>query len=415
MVARRSQNKKMREREDLVRRSPDISDGAKLLWIELQRGWAWDDLTCDPAQETLAFALGWSIRRVKRRLAELVGHGLVIVERNDIHTRNSYTLAEKIPEDLCDPKRLINRILLQLKREMMEKQGTDLSRALANLDKQGTELSRGTGQNCPVAGDETVPWQGTEVSRKDELHQDELIEDELLKKQPQKRLQSSNSDSSSEASKNQEEPANFSDEVDDPIPMVESDSGKKRRRCSICKEPGHNSRSCSKKATRGKRASTLLEFEDKSLVTKTTPAVPSDNYEQAKPPPPKTPDDLLELLRSEVVEKYGAGEAKKIPYELTGEETGKLRNIILTKYDPDVVIDMIRVLVWDWEVVRNTWPPRPEDKLPKVSAIWVYHETLSSATGVGFPRTGSQRGGRNTYAARYLNKGGPSIQDDLPF
>ncbi len=65
---------------------------------------------------------------------------------------------------------------------------------------------------------------------------------------------------------------------------------------------------------------------------------------------------------------------------------------------------MVRLLVWDWEVIRNAcFPFRPNDEIPGVDALVQYHSKLAPAISSGFRYEGAYRGASRTYARRYLN------------
>jgi hypothetical protein len=129
---------------------------------------------------------------------------------------------------------------------------------------------------------------------------------------------------------------------------------------------------------------------------------------QVGPPPPTDPEDVLALLRGEVEEKYGAKAIRGMPMELTRKDRGMVRNVILAKFPPDVVISMVRVLVWDWEVARSEcFPFRPQVPYPTVEALVQYQESLASSVETGLNYSGTRRGAWNTYANRYLKEDNP--------
>ena len=97
-------------------------------------------------------------------------------------------------------------------------------------------------------------------------------------------------------------------------------------------------------------------------------------------------------------------------------QAGKIKRAILTKYEPKVVLRMIRVLVWDWEVAREVcWPPRKEHKFPDVESLVLYRVALSGATITGFDYTGARRGEPNTYYMKYLKDSETTVKSDDPF
>lgn len=397
MVTRRSsrkQDKKLREREDLVRRAPDLSDGAKVLWIELLRGWAWDDLSCCPSQEALAIALGWSVRRVKRRLAELVGFELIKVTRSETHKRNTYEIATRIPEAVCHPLRLINKTLKDMKNSS---QGAELS-PLILVDK-GTPPSPTWGRNCPVlpvSGDETVPKQGTELAPKDES-----LEDETKEEDETKRVLSHTHGSHGSSCMLQCPSGTNEGRTQDPFL---EEGPEDFLSLSLVTDPPTKRASPRKRRSPDKSLTGIASSLHKGPVS---PAA-SAQYVEASPPPPETPNDILNLLRSEIAAKYGDEVSAPCGMALSGKERGQLKSGILAKYAPDVILAMIRVLVWDWEVVRSVcWPPRKESVLPDINHLVIYRIPLSGATTTGFDYTSIKRGAHTSYANRYLNQGGP--------
>lgn len=384
----RSQDKKLREREDLVRRSPDLSDGAKILWIELVRGWAWDDKECCPSQESIGVALGWSVRRVKRRLAELIGFGLLIVKKDKRHRRNVYEIVAKIPKEVCDPRRLINKTLSDFAR------GTESS--CINL-AQGTESSLQGGQNCPATGDETVPSEGTELSPKDE-YKDELTEDELKKECAVDTAHATDTDSAKDGLKNEviknKQTAADWDDFNEMIAETKNTISKPRAR---------------KRRAANKALTGLSHLGNKGAVK---PAG-DEGFISGGPPPLETPKSILLLLRDEVEEKFGVVAVATVTNKLSGKEVRQLKTLIINKYSPEVIISMIRVLVWDWEVAREAcWPSAEEVPFPDVKHLIDYRLALSGNTTSGFDYTGRYRGSHDTYANRYLAGKRPA---DFPF
>jgi len=104
--SKRRKKRRYRECEDLIRRSPVLSSGAKLLWIELLRGWTGDDLRANVSQSTLAIALGKNRRSIIRWQAELVNNGLIKTKRTG--RALVFTVVTDIPESICPPDRLNN-------------------------------------------------------------------------------------------------------------------------------------------------------------------------------------------------------------------------------------------------------------------------------------------------------------------
>ncbi len=134
---------------------------------------------------------------------------------------------------------------------------------------------------------------------------------------------------------------------------------------------------------------------------------------EVSPPPPETPEDVLGLLRGEIEKKYGSKACLVMPLELTSKDRGMLRKVILKKFTSNVVIAMIRVLVWDWEVARSTcFPYRAQLPIPTIEALVQYQEVLSACVTTGLKYEGSRRGEWTTYASRYLKDASPLGEDD---
>jgi hypothetical protein len=172
-----------------------------------------------------------------------------------------------------------------------------------------------------------------------------------------------------------------------------------------------------RKSRRKKRgpSSDLVGLSGDGLRTASKPAQ-GVKVVEASPPVPSKPEDVLALLRGEIEAKYGARSCRGIPLNLTRKDRGSLRNSILNKYAGDVVICMVRVLVWDWEVARATiFPYRTQVKIPTVEAMVQYQETLAAAIETGLKYDGGIRGTWTTYANRYLANANPSASEADPF
>lgn len=91
-----------------VLRSPLLSPEDKLLYFELC-SWAWGKSTCFPKQSYLAKHLNCSKSSIKRRLRNLVTHGLIIVhDRRSSGKASIYELVSHIPPEICPRALLAN-------------------------------------------------------------------------------------------------------------------------------------------------------------------------------------------------------------------------------------------------------------------------------------------------------------------
>jgi hypothetical protein len=133
----------------------------------------------------------------------------------------------------------------------------------------------------------------------------------------------------------------------------------------------------------------------------------------ASPPALKTPEDVLTMFADEIRSKYGDAAFDTIDLNLEIDARKKIEHGIIAKFKPHIVIGMIRVLVWDWEVIRETcWPHQPKVNYPRPEFLMVYRPAIASAVPTGFDYTGAIRGSHTSYAQRYLSDG--KIIDD-PF
>ena len=99
--------------------------------------------------------------------------------------------------------------------------------------------------------------------------------------------------------------------------------------------------------------------------------------------------------------------------ELTGKQRGQIKNTILRKFPPDVVLNLVRLLVWDWEIAkRECFPFRHSVPIPPIDALIQYRETLASAVSTGLSYTGDFRGAENTYRHRYIEGKEKVFEDD---
>jgi len=133
------------------------------------------------------------------------------------------------------------------------------------------------------------------------------------------------------------------------------------------------------------------------------------------PPVLKGPESVLELLRVEVGAKFGKRAAKSVPLELTKVLRGQVTNVILRKYEPEIVLAMIRLLVWDWEVARGVcWPPQKDAKIPDVLSLVKWAGDLATRLESGFKMPSRSRGKHNTYKNLFV-LGREWLDDSNPF
>lgn len=402
----RSQDKALRAREDLVRRAPGLTDSEKILWIEIARGWAWDDKSCFPSQESLADALGWSTRKVRRQIASLVSHCLLRVKRSGKCHTNIYELPERIPESICSPARLINKTLKDTF-EVVSASG-DRTTLSAGRTRNRTDSAAGTGQDCPISEDNSDLSDRTVLSSEDELPEDEPQEEDENTEgmrvpehsQPDTAESHAPEDNQVEDEGSDEEPEIGSgDELTELAREAPAaPSGRK-----IAPRTGHRNRAADKSFCAGAgRIGASASAPDTEFVT-------------AKPMLPETPDQIHSLLNAEIKEKYGAAAAGSTITSLMVKQRHAVQKTIVEKYNPEVVLAMVRVLVWDWEIARECcWPNAKEVAYPDITHLLKYRIPLSGATTKGFPYRERRRGTHGTYASRYLENSGDTREPN-PF
>lgn len=414
--------KRRRSNERLIVRAPNLSAGAKLLWLELS-AWAWDENICFPSQTLLQFATGASRYSISRWLNELQTNKLLTVERQQ--KGNRYVLAEEIPLDVCDPARGVNSKLVAMvrgrrssKSDVAEMPHGD-ARPEEPMCESATSDVAEMPHDPPDSCSRNATWDVAEMPHHDdEVCTKKCVQEERevgTRKEPDFRNGSpaeSEPESGSELVKQNEgstpdeSPSNptgrvrLKPQVEDPSELMEDPTPKKP----------------AKRKPRKKRA------PDKGIVVTEGEArrassgrSGSTKSVEVSPPPPERPEDVLRLLRDEIEEKYGAKGIKGLPIDLGRKERGQTRNVLLNKFAPDVVISMIRVLVWDWEVARSTcFPYKHGTPFPTFEALIQYQELLSSAVTTGLQYDGANRGARNTYRHRYLKDATPIKKPD-PF
>lgn len=417
-------DKHRREQEDLVRRSPVLSDGAVRLWTELYRGWAWDGKACFPSQETLANALGWSESRVKRRLKELINVGLVARDRTG--RNNRYRLVQEIPASVCDPNRLINTHLSSFHRAASSegnRSENDLSDR-SNPDIRSTTFDLSDRSNPDIRevnsdlSDRSIltPKAGTskqvqvkQVQRshreRDAFARDEEPYSEGEPEESQGR--SSLGDETKPSPSTEEKEVTSKNEIEELMTEEDEKPKKKRGRKSktVIRNPNSRTR-------RGPGIPGVPEA--RPARTGSAEPVQGSEFDEASPPPPNSPEAILRLLWAETRAKYGEDAASTMPLGLTAKDKKNLQRVVIDRYEPRVVLDMIRLLVWDWEVIRVTcFPPREEVNYPLPEHLVLYRESLGGNTTTGYARVENLRGEARTYASRYLSN--KPVDPDDPF
>lgn len=107
--------------------------------------------------------------------------------------------------------------------------------------------------------------------------------------------------------------------------------------------------------------------------------------------------DYWIYFKSEVRKRWPEA---KFPNDMTGKDRKQLRLSILD-YEPEDVVEMIKVLVWDWEAVRcNCFPFMKNRPIPTIENLWKYHHDLFSCIGIGMTDTRESR--VSNYKRKYV-------------
>jgi hypothetical protein len=403
MVARRTAKERAKARrrnEQLIRRSPVLSNGAKLLWLELS-AWAWDDPTCFPKQELLIL-----VRRLR--------HG------------NQYSLAEEIPKEVCDPARGLNTELVRILREqghVAETPHQDAESGSEMLHERTSDVAetphdpQGHVAETPHPNVAKTPHPIDEVHQREDVQAEEEVDE----------LKMDESRNSTRPSKSNPEPSEASARCARDCEGNQANTSQHEKQKTYVPDtpqPEDPSELMEDPQTQVRRNRRGKNAPDPGLIARTLPGKglgnagkPSEGQKVvgASSPPPFKAKDVLALLRGESESKYGADVCADMPFNLNGKQRTQVENVLLNVFKPATVISMVRLLVWDWEVARSSiFPYKPHAKLPTIEALIQYQETLASSVSTGLRYDGTKRGNWNTYKSRYLSDTGPTEPDD-PF
>jgi hypothetical protein len=135
----------------------------------------------------------------------------------------------------------------------------------------------------------------------------------------------------------------------------------------------------------------------------------------AHPMPVDSPESLVWRLKGEVEEKWGSRASRGFQMELPTKLRGQITNAVIRKYPPDVIEDMVRLLVWDWEVARGAcFPYRHDVPYPDPLSFVQYAKELASRVESGFDYPSARRGAQNSYKDLFIDKL-ERVDDDDPF
>lgn len=134
----------------------------------------------------------------------------------------------------------------------------------------------------------------------------------------------------------------------------------------------------------------------------------SGSPESVQPRPEFVTDDadgIFAELNSELRLRHGEQINAMLPATLSKKERGQFRNLIQNRFNSTQLTNMVRVLVWDWEEIRQIGFPRmPRQPYPNVNALVLYADLLVQHVLTGVPSADAARRGRSGYAERYLSK-----------
>lgn len=203
-------------------------------------------------------------------------------------------------------------------------------------------------------------------------------------------------------------------EANETIPMNELDAVNETEELLTENEPTVGKRKKASRAFNHRNPDPRLVGNPGVLAKASQEAIQTTKVVEARPISPSNPSLILELLRHEIREKYGEAKVLGVDENLSGKEIGQLKHL-LKKHAPEIVIDMIRVLVWDWEIVREKCFPRASTPIPSVQYLIWYRAELAGAITEGFEWSGQRRGATKTYRNRYLQSKTKSEIEIDPF
>jgi hypothetical protein len=411
-----------------LRRSTLLSDGAFRVWDELAAGWSWADPVCFPNYAMMAKAMGKHRNTIRKYVDELVEHGLVIRTRK---TRGyQFQMIEDIPDQFIDPF-IENKGLREDRRKSKRSRPPEPDVMHKMLDiTEPDRVSRCTRSRKSDAQD---VGHHIESDAQDVVHHDEqdvvhVDEDEKGKVQKQKKEKGKGKGESpirvseteggmtaspsrcalgNEATEPDGEIVSYDENheieglIEDPLDQQPRKFKPKQRAPDPALVSGLRKGGTPFPEAQGAAQSNVLGKSD--------PGVASPFIE--------TPEGVLALLRGEVEEKWGKRASRGFPFELAkkGKISNQIRSAILRQYTPDVIRDMIRLLVWDWEVARGVcFPYRHDVPFPDLLSLVQYHKELANRVETGFAYPSSKRGSANTYKDLFIDRL-ERVADDDPF
>lgn len=148
---------------------------------------------------------------------------------------------------------------------------------------------------------------------------------------------------------------------------------------------------------------------------RTPPSDPGQFWSPPEPPwPPETPQDVLAAFNYDMSVRHKEAVRPILVWSLNKTQSGQVRTV-LGPYSPEQIRDMIRVLVYDWEAIREKWWQRPNTAYPTFDDLFRLHKDLCASIATGVASGVGQRGRHDTYARTFLRKR-PEVDDvSMPF
>jgi len=407
----------------LIWRSPVLSDAAKVLWSDLAFNWAFGGKTsCFPSQKTIGQSLGKGRTAVQRLLRELVGLGLLLPHRT--RRGNVYELVTEIPLPVCAPDRLENKSSPDL--EGSENGASEAPKTEHHEDSTGSEKRAwqapkrepGRLRKESLAGSEKRAWEDvlSEDVQKEAVPNEVPLADASG---PQEATTESTGKRTTEATEEPAKPATsegkeakprLRDDAVEPTPAPELLTNTPAQVLALASVESSAAAKAPRRARRSGKGRGLVDLPDEHVAKAPAGSQAVPEYDIPAPPPLSTGDAVAGLLRDEIRLCFGEDSARGLlpPSRKTANQ---IKTWINGGFDPKVLQGMIRVLVWDWRVIRETvWPKQSGSPHPQINDLVSYADRLASAVTSGFAYPNSLRGVENTYADRYLGGRHRSIE-----
>ena len=134
-------------------------------------------------------------------------------------------------------------------------------------------------------------------------------------------------------------------------------------------------------------------FQDPSLEARKN--IQKNNKNRIRPP--SNIDNYWKVFKDEVLLRWPEAQ---FSIELSAKDKGQLKKSI-SIYEAHQVLDMVRILVWDWETIRTScFPFMPNRPRPTIENLWRHSGDLFPAINIGI--TDSREGRVSKYYERYV-------------